>query len=243
MEIGRGRELDFFIEDIASEYIKGVKKQDLESIENEIAVMGNAIGNIPTEYMELPLQAQGLVIYYNDRQFKNQLTNRHTYQDIVESYIAVMNQKEVDWFSSKVGYLESHRNENDELVTTFKVLDNLLWAKFKTNIMAYWKIYNLKSLVKTMRELQRGDLKDRELITTAIVDDALYNDDATIRIRSRQQAIKVLGMEKSANDNFTDVWNNKGGKVFAKITAEFTGNKTFDYDSLIVDIDNEADSE
>jgi hypothetical protein len=92
-----------------------------------------------------------------------------------------------------------------------------------------WKKYNLKELVKSMREIISNDgFKDEELLERGIVDDALAKDKTNYTARMRALAIKVKGMEKTNALQQINVYVEGGGKQLNKTIIESSGNDNYD---------------
>jgi hypothetical protein len=118
------------------------------------------------------------------------------------------------------------------LTKDIQVLDDEqmpLYLKLKAMASGTWKKYNLKELVKSMREIISNDgFKDEELLERGIVDDALAKDKTNYTARMRALAIKVKGMEKTNALQQINVYVEGGGKQLNKTIIESSGNDNYD---------------
>ena len=94
MVINKEREVEPLREFDKETYKEALKDGNLHEYENEIE-MTYEILNVPNEIMELPKQAQSMLYFYCDRQFRNPETGNKTYNDLFESYIASLEDKSI----------------------------------------------------------------------------------------------------------------------------------------------------
>ena len=100
-------------------------------------------------------------------------------------------------------------------------------SNFSTNENMY------KQIAKEYHKKRKDMLKD------AIVDDALFHPDDNYRLKSRAQAIKVMGMDKNVIMQGMDVWLKGGGKEFGAHMAKTLGIAGADLSKYVEDDDNE----
>jgi hypothetical protein len=241
MEIKKERVVEPLRDFDESTYRMAVKDMTLEEYENEIALTEGAL-SIPKEITELPVKAQYVLAFYNDKDYVNKETGKNTYHDIVESYIAATE----DSSFVKQAFIEQEFNDGKGNVFT-KMVPNPenkhIYMRVKQYAISYWNNNNLSQLVDIFKKLLYGGRKQEEILKESIVDDALYNDDINVRIKSRNQAIKVLGMDKNVQTMGQDVWLKGGGKEFGKHLSQYLNNDGYDLSNYIDAEFEESDSD
>lgn len=212
-------------------YIQAIKNQSLEQYENELALVEGAL-SIPKEITELPLRAQYMLAFYNDRDYVNAETGKKTYQDIVESYIATL---EDSSFIAKA-FNEEEFNDGKGNVFTKKVPnpnEKHIYMRVKQHAISFWNNNNLSQMVDIFKKLMYGGRKQEEVLKDAIIDDALYHEDNKFKLSSRNQAIKIMGLDKNVQVLGQDVWLKGGGKEFGKHLASYLDNNSYDLSTYI----------
>ena len=231
MEIKKERQVEPLKDFDESVYRLAVKDMTLEQYENEIALSEGTL-SIPEEITQLPMRAQYMLAFYNDRDFVNEETGKKTYQDIVESYIATL---EDSSFVAQA-FLEQEFNDGKGNVFIKKVpnpANKQIYMRIKQHAVSFWNNNNLSQLVDIFKKLLYGGRRQEEVLKDAILDDALYHDDLKFKISSRNQAIKVMGMDKNVQTLGQDVWLKGGGKEFGKHLASYLGNDGYDLTTYI----------
>ena len=231
MEIKKERQVEPLKDFDESVYRLAVKDMTLEQYENEIALSEGTL-SIPEEITQLPMRAQYMLAFYNDRDFVNEETGKKTYQDIVESYIATL---EDSSFVAQA-FLEQEFNDGKGNVFIKKVpnpANKQIYMRIKQHAISFWNNNNLSQLVDIFKKLLYGGRRQEEVLKDAILDDALYHDDLKFKISSRNQAIKVMGMDKNVQTLGQDVWLKGGGKEFGKHLASYLGNEGYDLTTYI----------
>lgn len=231
MEIKKERQVEPLKDFDESVYRLAVKDMTLEQYENEIALSEGTL-SIPEEITQLPMRAQYMLAFYNDRDFVNEETGKKTYQDIVESYIATL---EDSSFVAQA-FLEQEFNDGKGNVFIKKVpnpANKQIYMRIKQHAISFWNNNNLSQLVDIFKKLLYGGRRQEEVLKDAILDDALYHDDLKFKISSRNQAIKVMGMDKNVQTLGQDVWLKGGGKEFGKHLASYLGNDGYDLTTYI----------
>jgi hypothetical protein len=231
MDIKKERQVEPLKDFDESIYRLAVKDMTLEQYENEIALSEGTL-SIPKEITELPMRAQYMLAFYNDRDYVNEETGKKTYQDIVESYIATF---EDSSFVAQA-FLEQEFNDGKGNVYIKKVpnpANKQIYMRIKQHAISFWNNNNLSQLVDIFKKLLYGGRRQEEVLKDAILDDALYHDDLKFKISSRNQAIKVMGMDKNVQTLGQDVWLKGGGKEFGKHLASYLGNDGYDLSTYI----------
>lgn len=231
MDIKKERQVEPLKDFDESIYRLAVKDMTLEQYENEIALSEGTL-SIPKEITELPMRAQYMLAFYNDRDYVNEETGKKTYQDIVESYIATL---EDSSFVAQA-FLEQEFNDGKGNVFIKKVpnpANKQIYMRIKQHAISFWNNNNLSQLVDIFKKLLYGGRRQEEVLKDAILDDALYHDDLKFKISSRNQAIKVMGMDKNVQTLGQDVWLKGGGKEFGKHLASYLGNDGYDLSTYI----------
>lgn len=231
MEIKKQRQVEPLRDFDDNTYVKAIVNKELEAYENEIALNEGAL-SIPKEILELPDRAQYMLAFYNDRDFVNEETGKNTYQNIVESYIATL---EDTTFIKK-----AFKDVNGEIVPDSN--QKQIYMKLKQHAISFWNNNNLSQLVDVFKKLLYGGRQQDEILKDAIIDDALYNKDDKVRMSSRNQAIKILGMDKNVQVLGQDVWLKGGGKEFGKHLSNYLGSSSYDLSQYIdVEVGDETD--
>lgn len=241
MDIKKERQVEPLKDFDENIYRAAIKDMTLEQYENEIALSEGTL-SIPKEVTELPMRAQYMLTFYNDRDFVNEETGKKTYQDIVQSYIATLE----DTTMVKKAFIEQEFNDGKGNVFVKKVPNpeyKHVYMRIKQHAISFWNNNNLSQLVDIFKKLLYGGRKQEEVIKDSIIDDALYHEDANVRIRSRNQAIKVLGMDKNVQTMGQDVWLKGGGKEFGKHLSQYLNNDGYDLSSYIDAEFEEADED
>jgi hypothetical protein len=231
MDIKKERQVEPLKDFDESVYRLAVKDMTLEQYENEIALSEGTL-SIPKEITELPMRAQYMLAFYNDRDYVNEETGKKTYQDIVESYIATL---EDSSFVAQA-FLEQEFNDGKGNVYIKKIpnpTNKQIYMRIKQHAISFWNNNNLSQLVDIFKKLLYGGRRQEEVLKDAILDDALYHDDLKFKISSRNQAIKVMGMDKNVQTLGQDVWLKGGGKEFGKHLASYLGNDGYDLTTYI----------
>ena len=217
MEIKKERQVEPLKDIDESIYINAIKDKTIEQYENEISLSEGAL-SIPKEILELPPKAQYVLAFYNDKDFVNKETGKNTYQNIVESYIAA---------TEDTSYVAKAFKEVDGAIVP-DAENKQIYMKIKQRAISFWNNNQLSQLVEVFKKLMYGGRKQEEILKDAIIDDALYHDDINIKIKSRNQAIKILGMDKNVQTMGQDVWLKGGGREFGKHLSGYLGNESYD---------------
>jgi hypothetical protein len=225
MKVERERKLEPLKDLDLDTYLQTTKKNELELFENEIALGGKDLG-IPTEIMELSFQAQSMLSFYCDRNFVNPETLKHTYNNILESYIASL---EDSSFVEEI--YEIHDLGEGYKVAIVRPEKKPQYIRLKQKAISLWKQNQLSNLVNPFKELMSGGRSKEDLLKDDILDEALYDDDKNYRLKRTNQAIKVLGLDKNIQMSLPDVWNIGGGKqLHSHMKKQFGG---VDYTQII----------
>lgn len=238
MKVDKTRDVEPLKEFDETTYFNALKDNKLEEYENEIALAGNAL-MIPKEIMELPIQAQTVLSFYNDKDFVNKETGNKTFNNIVESYIASL--EDAVWVEDifeKFPVYDKDGNESGyrTMVSPDKKKEYTL---LKSKAISYWNEFQLNQVVDIYKQLMLGGRKKEDMLKDAIVDDALFHPDDNYRLKSRAQAIKVMGMDKNVVMQGLDVWLKGGGKEFGKHMAQSLGIAGADFTKYVEEDENE----
>jgi hypothetical protein len=232
MEINKTRQVEPLKDIDENVYQTALKQKNIDEYENELALVEGTL-NIPTEIISLPLKAQYVLAFYCDRDFINKVTGKKTYNNILESYIASLEDDSFlkDVFDQIPVY---DKDGNEKGYTTIVNSDKKhIYMKLKQQAYSYWNSNNLLPMVDIFKTLQSGGRKAVDELKEAITDDALYHPDENIRLKNRSLAVKVHGMDKNIQNEGMDVWIKSGGREFGKALAEFTGHKFHDITSYV----------
>ncbi len=213
-------------------YMDSIKKNDIDLFENEYALLGDSIG-LPPAFMQLEIQLQQMLLLYLDNDYIEPNSMKPTKDSAFISFLATYpNQNVVKKIYKTVEVAIGTDMDGNAITKDIKVLDDEempLYLKLKAMASGMWKKYNLKELVKSMREIITNDgFKDEELLERGIVDDALAKDKTNYTARMRALAIKVKGMEKTNALQQINVYVEGGGKQLNKTIIESSGNDNYD---------------
>ncbi len=211
MEVKRQRDVEPLKDLDISTYLQASKQNELEIFENEIALGGKDLG-IPKEIMEIPFQAQSMLSFYCDREYANKITCKKTYNNILESYIASLDDDK--WVAD---IFEQHEIVSDDgkTMNVFATVKDEMKPKYirlRQKAISYWSEHKLGNLIDVFKKLMLGGRSREDLIKDDIIDDALYDEDKNFKLKRTNQAIKVLGLDKNVQMANPDVWNIGGGK-------------------------------
>lgn len=232
MEVNKERKVEPLKDIDENNYFDILRDGKLEEYENEIALSKGAL-QIPNEIVELPIKAQEMLSFYLDKDYVNKITYKKTYNNILESYIACLdNHKMLEGvFEETIIYDEAGRAVGQ--TTKPNPEKKHIYMRLKQLAISYWNENNLQSVVPIFKKLMLGGIKQEDMLKDAIVDDALYHDDVAYRMRNRTLATKILGMDKPKAQVGQNVWLIGGGKDFGKHLANFTGINTFDISDIV----------
>lgn len=237
MVINKEREVEPLRDFNEETYKQALKDGNLNEYENEIEMTYEVL-NIPNEIMELPKQAQSMLYFYCDRQFRNPETGNKTYNDLFESYIASLEDKSIieNVYKVETVYDENNQPIDEKVVVDPKAL--VTYNRLKTKAMSLWREFNIEPIVPIFKKTMLGGRKQEDMLKEDILDDALFSNDVKLKVKSRDQAIKILGMDKNVQMQQANIWKLSGGKELGKKIAETTGVKSYDNSHLLEDDDD-----
>jgi len=85
--------------------------------------------------------------------------------------------------------------------------------------MSLWREYNIEPIVPIFKKTMLGGRKQEDMLKEDILDDALFSNDLKLKVKSRDQAIKILGMDKNVQMQQANIWKMSGGKELGKKIA------------------------
>ena len=238
MKVEKARNVEPLKELDEKVYFEALKEKKIDTLENEIALAGKSL-TIPREIMELPIQAQTVLSFYNDKDFMNEETGNKVYNNIVESYIASLD--DTSWVADIFEkFTISDRDGNAVGYRTMvKPEKKTQYTMLKSKAISFWNEHNLNQVIDIYKQLMLGGRKREDMLKDAIVDDALFHPDDNYRLKSRAQAIKVMGMDKNVVMQGLDVWLKGGGKEFGTHMAKTMGIVGADLSKYVEDDGNE----
>lgn len=222
MKVDKKRDVEPLNDMDQATYFEAIKEKKLETYENEIALAGSSL-LIPKEIMELPIQAQTVLSFYNDKDFINKETGNKTFNNIVESYIASLDDTSLIEDIFEKYFVYDANGKETGYKTIVKPDMKKEYTLLKSKAISYWNEHQLNQVVDIYKQLMLGGRKREDMLKDAIVDDALFHPDENYRLKSRSQAIKVMGMDKNVRMIGMDVWAKGGGKEFGSHMAKQLG--------------------
>lgn len=231
MEIKKERQVEPLKDIDENTYFHAIKNKELEQYENEL-VLSEGVISIPKEITELPIRAQYMLAFYNDRDYVNAETGKKTYQNIVESYIATL---EDSSFVAKAFIKQKQEDAKGNIQVSIipNPENKQIYMRVKQHAISFWNNNNLSQVVDIFKKLLHGGRKQEDVLKDAILDDALYHEDLKFKTSSRNQAIKVLGLDKNVQVMGQDVWLKGGGKEFGQHLSKYLGQDSYDLSSYI----------
>ena len=222
LKVNKTREVEPLKDLDEQTYLKAVANKELDKYENEIALTQSAL-TIPHEIMELPKQAQYMLSFYNDRQWINKETGKKTYNDIVECYIASL--EDSKWVEDIFEKFPAYNGDGKEIGYTTIVKPDCKpqYMMLKQKAISYWNEKNLVSVVDIYKKLMLGGRKQEDMLRDEIMENALHNEDDKIKLRYVKHAIDITGMNKNVALQGMDVWLKGGGKEFGEHMAKSYG--------------------
>lgn len=213
-------------------FFTALKEKTIDTYENEIELSKNSL-SIPKEIIELPIQAQYMLSFYNDRSWVNQETGKKTYNDIVESYIASLDDTK---FINNLYITKEEPSQDGSYVIVKKYLDPEKKSQYmflKQKAISYWNDNNLSAMIDIFKKLMLGGRKHEDMIKDEIVENALHNEDENIKLKYLNQAIKVLGLDKNIQMQGKDVWKSGGGKEFGSHASKVLNMPSLDISKYV----------
>lgn len=236
MDVNKERQLEPLKDLDEREYFEVLKNKKVDEYENEIALSKSSL-SIPNEIMELPIQAQYMLSFYNDKEWKNKVSGKKTYNDIVECYIASL--KDDEWLRDlyedivdKVSFDKDGKKQ-----TTYKkgivAEQKGKYMLLKQKAISYWNENNLQQVVPIFKKLMLGGIKQEDMLKDEILENALHHQDENIKLKYVKHAIDVTGIGKNQVVLGQDVWLKGGGKDFGTHLANYMNDKTHDISKFI----------
>lgn len=238
MKVDRKRNVEPLEELDETKYFEALKEKKIDTLENEIALAGKSL-TIPKEIMELPIQAQTVLSFYNDKDFINKETGNKVYNNIVESYIASL--EDALWIEDIFEKFDVTDRDGNVVGyrTVVKPEMKTQYTLLKSKAITYWNEHQLNQVIDIYKQLMLGGRKQEDMLKDAIIEDALFHPDDNYRLKSRGQAIKVMGMDKNVAMQGMDVWLKGGGKEFGTHMAKTLGIVGADLTKYVEGEDNE----
>ncbi len=240
MDINKTREVEPLKDLDEVTYFEALKENKLDTYENEIALSEGAL-TIPKEILELPKQAQHMLSFYNDKDWINKETAKKSFNNIVESYIASLDDS--SWVDEIFTRFDTY--DKDGNIIGYGAIVNpekkAQYMMLKQKAISYWNNNNLQQVVDVFKKLMLGGRKQEDLLKDSIIEDALYHEDDNYRLRSRNQAIKIMGMDKNVQMQGQDVWLKGGGREFGEHLAKTLGNIFQDNSGYVIGDDKDEE--
>jgi len=216
----------------ASKHLEAIKKGDFDLYENEYELVKGTLG-LPVTFMQLEELEQQMVLLYNDKDFIEEYSGKHTKNNMFITFLACYPNKNV----VKSLYMEKEVSagfdrEGKELFTTALVPDPSTYVqrmRLKALATSIWNKANLKEISKAMRELVENDgYKDEELLERRIIDDGLSDERDSFTLQNRKMAMDIKGMKKPSSLQSINVFLDGGGEKANRIIVEESKNDAYD---------------
>lgn len=242
-----GKKLDFVeLEDITLEsYTEHAKNGTLEQIENELELLGGIQTIIPQNMAHLSEEefVMCMLMYSND--VFCEYTNKKTQGDIVSAFIMTF-ENGTDKFSKHIQYLVKNsfgikRNvikvseksvmksmgdseeTNIDYRESYAIINMATYIRLKSHALSFWNKNNLKQYKKLVTDLLNGGISDIERFEDKVFDEAMNNEDASIRARYASIFSKNKGLDKSKGANIVNMFHYGGAETIEQL-ATVSGN-------------------
>ena len=256
-----GKKLDFAdLEDInVKSYTEHAKNGTLDEIENELALLGGISTIVPSNMAHLSEEefVMCMLMYSND--VECEYTNKKTQGDVVSSFIMTFIENDTK-MGRTIQYLvkksfrktnvitKSSREESnggdydetklkEEYVSRYKIANYTSYMQLKAQAYAFWNRNNLKQYKKLITDLLSGGISDIEKFEDKVFDEAMNNDDPSIRARYAGIYSKNKGLDKSKGANIVNMFHYGGAETIQQL-EKVSGNSRLGIQNIL-----EADSE
>ena len=215
-----------------SNHLDAIKNGDFDLYENEYEIVKGSLG-LPMEFMQLEELEQQMVLLYNDADFVEEYSGKHTKNNKFIAFLACYpNKNVVSQLFEKVDVPDGYDKDGHTLykkeirARTDKTVQR---TRLKTLATAIWNKANLKEISKAMRGLVENDgYKDEELLERRIIDDSLSDERDSFTIQSRKMAMDIKGMKKPSSLQSINVFLDGGGEKANRIIVEESKNDAYD---------------
>lgn len=256
-----GKKLDFVeLEDVTLEsYTQHAKNGTLDQIENELELLGGIQNIVPHNMSHLSEEefVMCMLMYSND--VFCDYTNKKTQGDILSAFIMTF-ENGSDKFSKHVQYLVKNSfsikkkvvKANEKSVTSYDrgsseetsmeykesyAISNMAnYIRLKSHALSFWNRNNLKQYKKLVTDLLNGGMSDIERFEDRVFDEAMNNEDASIRARYASIFSKNKGLDKSKGANIVNMFHYGGAETIEQL-ADVSGNSRLGIQDIL-----EADS-
>lgn len=242
-----GKKLDFVeLEDVTLEsYTKHAKNGTLEQIENELELLGGIQTIVPKNMSHLSEEefVMCMLMYSND--VFCEYTNKKTQGDILSAFIMTF-ENGSDKFSKHIQYLvknafsikrnvikasektvfnsrDSSEETNIDYRESYAISNMATYIRLKSHALSFWNKNNLKQYKKLVTDLLNGGMSDIERFEDKVFDEAMNNEDASIRARYASIFSKNKGLDKSKGANIVNMFHYGGAETIEQL-ANVSGN-------------------
>jgi len=189
------------------------KNNKAKEVEPELvkAKEENHLG-VPNTFYDLSIQEQSMLMFYLSSDFEHPITGKRTHMNIIQSYVsAYLDEDEIEkiW---NIFY------DDDGNVEKIKIKNSKKYAELQQKaMMTFNSNPKIKEAWNDLVEMTFG-AEPQELIKNAILQDALYAEQASDKNSNRKLAVEILGMnEKSDDSTSVNVFLHGGGKELTEI--------------------------
>lgn len=255
-----GKKLDFAeLEDVTLEsYTNHAKNGTLDQIENELELLGGIQAIVPQNMAHLSEKEfiMCMLMYSND--VYCEYTNKKTQGDIVSSFIMTFENGD-DKFSKHIQYLvknsfsikrsvvkasektvsgskDNSEETNIEYKESYAISNMANYIRLKSHALSFWNKNNLKQYKKLVTDLLNGGISEIERFEDKVFDEAMNNEDASIRARYASIYSKNKGLDKSKGTNIVNMFHYGGAETIEQL-ANVSGNSRLSIKDVL-----EADS-
>lgn len=230
--INRERKVEELVEYTENTHLEAIKSGTLSMYENEYELVKGSLG-LPPAFMKLDEFEQQIVMFYNDADYIEPNSKKHTKNNSFVSFLSCYKDQElVSKLYKEVSIEDGYDREGKTLWK--KVIQpnpeyRVQRYRLKTLSTAIWESANLKEISDRMRTIIENDgFKDDELLSRIILDDALSSERDSFTLQSRKMAMDIKGMKKPSSLQNINVYLSGGGDKANRVIVEESGNQAFE---------------
>jgi hypothetical protein len=228
----RIKELQALEEYDVNKHLEVIKNGDFELYENEYELVKGSLG-LPPAFMQLGELEQQIVMFYNDPEYIEPNSKKHTKNDSFISFLSCYpNQGIVKKLFHEVMYEDGYDREGNQLYK--RVVEpspeyRIQRLRLKSLSTSIWSKNNLKEVAMRMRDIVENDgYKEDEILERKILDDALFGERDSYTLQNRKMAMEIKGMKKPKSMQSINVFLDGGGQKANRVIIEESGNQAYE---------------
>jgi len=188
------------------------KKNHVKEYETKLskAKNENHLG-VPQSFYKLSAPEQAFLMYYLSSDFVHPITMKHTHMNLLQSYITVFCDEDDIFSIWEKEYVEDDNGNKHPVIGKVKNYNKRAEIEQRAMEM-FHQNPDISRTWADMIEMSFG-AEPEKLVKNAILKDALFAEKSSERNANRNLAVKVLNLDKQADDSGTvNVFIEGGGK-------------------------------